>query len=137
MIKNLVLTFSAIALVSVANVCGCGVCKASAAAADKTVKQTQPLIKEEPKTVTLNIAGMSCAGCASHIHTALSKTEGVLSDEVKYPGDIATVKYDATKISEKEIIAVIEKAGYKAEVIKSKDKKTVSANETKTCCSKG
>lgn len=136
MIKNLVLTFSAVALVLVANVCGCGVCKASAAA-DKPVKQTQPLIKEEPKTVTLIIAGMSCAGCASHIHTALSKTEGVLSDEVKYPGDIATVKYDATKISEKEIIAVIEKAGYTAEVIKSKDKKTVSANETKICFSKG
>ncbi|HEX9512539.1 MAG TPA: hypothetical protein VF939_18735 [Puia sp.] len=50
---------------------------------------------------------------------------------------MATIKYDASKISEKEIISVVEKAGYKADVIKSKDKKTVSANETKTCCSKG
>jgi len=121
MIKNLVLSISAVALVLVANVCGCGVCKANAA--DITVKQSQFLINGEPKTVTLKITGMSCAGCASHIHTALSKTEGVISDEVKYPGDIATVKYDASKISEKEIIAVIEKTGYKAEVIKTKDKK--------------
>lgn len=135
MIKNLMLTFSAIALVLVANVCGCGVCKANAA--DKTVKQSRFLINEDPKTVTLKITGMSCAGCASHIHTALSKTEGVISDEVKYPGDIAAVKYDASKISEKEIITVIEKTGYKAEVIKSKDKKTTSVAELKSCCSKG
>jgi copper chaperone CopZ len=124
MIKNLVLSISAVALVLVANVCGCGVCKANAA--DITVKQSQFLINGEPKTVTLKITGMSCAGCASHIHTALSKTVGVISDEVKYPGDIATVKYDASKISEKEIIAVIEKTGYKAEVIKTKDKKSIS-----------
>jgi len=105
-----------IVLMAAANVCGCGVCKANAA--DKTVKQAQFNINEEPKTVTLKITGMSCAGCASHIHTALSKTDGVISDEVKYPGDVATVKYDASKTSEKEIIAVIEKAGYKAELIK-------------------
>lgn len=121
MIKNLLLTFSAIALVLIANVCGCGVCKASAA--DKPVKQSPMLIKEEPKTVALKITGMTCAGCASNIHTALSKTDGVINDEVEYPGDVATVKYDASKISEKEIIAVIEKAGYKAEVIKNFNKK--------------
>ena len=61
---------------------------------------------------------MSCAGCANHIHKVLSKTDGVISDEVKYPGNIATVKYDASKISEEQIIKVIEKAGYKAEVQK-------------------
>lgn len=133
--KSLLIFLGSIALIATANVCGCGVCKANAAG--KTVKQSQFLINEEPKTVTLKITGMSCAGCASHIHTALSKTEGVISDEVKYPGDIATVKYDASKISEKEIIAVIEKTGYKAEVIKSKDKKTTSVVEPKSCCSKG
>lgn len=133
--KNLFILLGAIVLMAAANVCGCGVCKANAA--DKTVKQSQFLINEEPKTVTLKITGMSCAGCASHIHTALSKTDGVISDEIKYPGDVATVKYDASKISEKEIITVIEKTGYKAEVIKSKDKKTTSVTELKSCCSKG
>ncbi|MBI5857576.1 MAG: heavy-metal-associated domain-containing protein [Sphingobacteriales bacterium] len=133
--KNLFIFLGAIVLMAAANVCGCGVCKANATG--KTVKQSPFLNQEEPKTVTLKITGMSCAGCSNHIHTALSKTEGVISDDVKYPGEIATIKYDAAKISEKEIIAVIEKAGYKAEVIKSKGKSTVSANETKTCCSKG
>lgn len=133
--KSLLIFLGSIAFIATANVCGCGVCKANAA--DITVKQSQFLINKEPKTVTLKITGMSCAGCASHIHTALSKTEGVISDEVKYPGDIATVKYDASKISEKEIITVIENTGYKAEVIKNKDKKTTSVTEPKSCCSKG
>lgn len=118
--KSTLILLVSIAFISTTNVCGFGVCKANAA--DKTVKQSQFLMKEEPKTVTLKITGMTCAGCASHIHTALSKTDGVINDEVKYPGDMAIIKYDASKISEKEIIAVIEKTGYKAEVIKSKDK---------------
>lgn len=100
--------------------CGCGVCKANAA--DKPVNQFSLSGKEEPKAVTLKITGMSCAGCASHIHTALSKTDGVISNEIKYPGDIAVVKYDASKISAEGIIKVIENAGYKAEVQKKKEK---------------
>ncbi len=130
--KNIFLFLGAIILMSAANVCGCGVCKAKAT--DKTANQFSLNDKEEPKTVTFKITGMSCAGCASHIHTALSKNGGVISDEVKYPGDVATIKYDASKISEKEIISVIEKAGYKAEVIK--DKINTSAAEIKSCCSK-
>jgi copper chaperone CopZ len=83
---------------------------------------------------------MSCAGCASHIHSVLSKTDGVISDEVKYQGDIAIIKYDASKISENEIIAVIEKTGYTAEVQKEgkvKKDNPLSTSSTKSCCSKG
>lgn len=133
--KNVLFVLGAVMLMAAANVCGCGVCKANAAA--KISKQSKFNISEEPKIVTLKITGMSCAGCASHIHTALSKTEGVISDEVKYPGDMATIKYDGSKISEKEIIAVIEKTGYRVEVIKNKDRKTTSVTEPKSCCSKG
>ncbi len=133
--KNLLLIGSVAILIILANVCGCGVCKAKAA--DKTIHQSKLVMNEEPKIVTLKITGMSCAGCASHIHTALSKTDGVISDEVKYPGDIAIIKYEASKISEKEIIAVIEKTGYKAELQREKKDKTLSTTSIKSCCSKG
>lgn len=123
--KNLMLSLGAAFFMTTAYVCGCGVCKANAA--DKTVNQFSMSGKEEPKTVTLKITGMSCAGCANSIHTALSKTGGIISDEVKYPGDIATVKYDASKISVEDIIKVIEKAGYKAEVQKEKKEKNKQA----------
>ena len=41
---------------------------------------------------------------------------------VKFPGDVAIVKYDPDKITENEIIDVIVKTSYKAEVIKGEKK---------------
>lgn len=112
--KSLVLTLSGAFLMITAYACGCGVCKAEPAVEKYT---TFIVGKEEPKTITLKITGMTCAGCASHIHKALSATNGVINDEVKFPGNLAVIKYDPSKISEKEIISVIEKTGYKAEII--------------------
>ena len=74
--KNILFVLGAVMLIAAANVCGCGVCKASA-----TVKTTQQFLlisNEDPKTVTIKITGISCAGCSNHIHTALSKTKGVI-----------------------------------------------------------
>lgn len=117
--KNLLIIFGSIILLGAATCGGCGdTCSASAT--HRTVLTSHFNNNDNPKTVTLKITGMSCAGCANSIHTALSKTDGVISDEVKYPGDIAVIKYDASKISEKEIITVIEKTGFKAEVQKEK-----------------
>lgn len=76
------------------------------------------LTKNESKTVTLKITGMTCAGCANHVSKALEKVDGILEEEVKFPGDIAIIKYDSDKTNEKDIIAAIEKTGYMAEVIK-------------------
>lgn len=125
MIKTFFITASVAVISLVANVCGCGVCKVNAA--DNKISHAALVNREEPKTVTLKITGMSCAGCASHIHSALSKTAGIISDEVKYPGDIAIIKYDASKITVEEIIKVVEKAGYKAAVQKEKKEKNKQA----------
>ncbi|TAM96998.1 MAG: heavy-metal-associated domain-containing protein [Chitinophagaceae bacterium] len=67
-------------------------------------------------TVKLKVAGIDCSGCTSFIHKTLSATEGIISDEVKYPGNIAIVKYDPAKISYKRIVSIINKLGYKAEM---------------------
>ena len=75
------------------------------------------IYKENPKTVKLKITGMTCAGCSNHISKALKEVNGVLEQKVEYPGDVATIKYDASKTSLDEIIKVIEKTGYKARVI--------------------
>lgn len=116
--KSLLILLGSLILITTANVCGFGVCRANAAC--KVVKHSSLISSEGPKTVTLKITGMSCAGCANHIHTALLKLGGVISDEVKFPGDIAIVKYDATRVSEEQIVKVIEEAGYKAEVQKER-----------------
>jgi copper chaperone CopZ len=84
------------------------------------------------KTVELKVTGMTCTGCAKNIQSVLSKKEGILESEVKYPDGIAVVKFKAEKISEKEIIETIEKAGYKAEKKNDqKERNKSSANHVK------
>lgn len=92
----------------------------------KPVAETARIEKttdQPPKTIKLKITGMTCAGCSNHISTALKNMDGVIEQSVEYPGDIATIKYDASKTNPAEMIKAIEKAGYKAEIIKETTKK--------------
>lgn len=75
------------------------------------------------KTVKFKVTGMTCGGCANHISTALQKLDGVIDEDVEYPGDVAIVKFDPKRLNEKKIIQAIEGAGYKAQVLKSKPNK--------------
>lgn len=68
-------------------------------------------------TVKLKVTGMDCAGCANFIHKTLSATNGIISDEVEYPGNITVVKYNTDKISDKKIAGIINKLGYKTEIL--------------------
>ena len=123
-IKKLSIALLSIPLLSLTQMCGCGVCMVKANS--KVPGELNFSLQQQPNTLEVKITGMSCAGCASHIHTTLSKTEGVISDEVKYPGNIAIIKYNPSKISEDQIVKIIEKAGYKAEV--QKEKKVIQNN---------
>lgn len=80
--KNLIIISSAALLFAGSQICGCGNC--SQANAQTTIPNT--IVQSAPKTVTLKITGMTCAGCANHISTALDKIEGIIEQEVKYPG---------------------------------------------------
>lgn len=105
-------------------ICGCG-CKA------QTIEK-QPSAGES-KSVTLKVTGMTCGGCANRIDKALSQKDGILEKEVKYPGDVAIVKYNPAKITEQEIISIIERTGYKAEVKKEGEKKKDDSKKRKGC----
>lgn len=85
-------------------------------------KSVQKIIEEKPidkkelstapnlKKVALNIEGMTCEiGCARIIQSKLSKTEGIKFAEVNFESKKGIVEYDANKVSEKEIITVVEK----------------------------
>jgi|GEM_PF-181468 len=132
--KNLIIIASGFLFFAGTQICGCGNSCSTANAQTLSVNQSVG----EPKTVTLKITGMTCGGCANHIHSALSKKDGIIESEVKYPGDVAIIKYDPEKITEKEIIATIEKAGYKAEVMKDNEikEKKCGPGCTKSCCAK-
>src|SRR5687768_15735013 len=86
--KSLIAVASFVVLSAGTQICGCGSCKVNA---QEPTQVAYTVTKEEPKTATFKITGMTCAGCANHVHAVLKKTAGVISDEVKYPGDIAIV----------------------------------------------
>ncbi len=73
--------------------------------------ETKPDI---PKTVTLDVEGMSCAACQSHIEKALRDTEGVSDASVNLMTRTARIVYqpDVTRID--SLVEAVREAGYDA-----------------------
>lgn len=76
--------------------------------------------KHNAITVKFKITGITCAGCSNSIYNALKEVDGVLEHSVEYPGDIAVIEFDGSKTSIKALKLIIEKKGFKAELIKGK-----------------
>jgi len=66
------------------------------------------------KTIQLSVEGMSCQGCANNIMLALSRTNGIAKDTVVFTTKTATVTFDESKISSREIIATVDNLGFTA-----------------------
>lgn len=63
----------------------------------------------------LEVQDMSCLDCARRIETTLRRIDGVSDAHVDYRGGHATVELEP-EVSEREILAAVERAGYHAEV---------------------
>ena len=85
----------------------------------KTDKQVIVVSSNDIQGVKFTVSGMTCSSCSNHISNALKSLNGVIKQTVEYPGNVATVKYDPSKTNVIELIKVIEKTGYKAEIIKT------------------
>ncbi len=73
--------------------------------------------QDKVETVEVKVTGMMCGGCASKVHKVLEGTAGIIDNEVKYPGDVAVVKYNPEKTNPEEIVGVIEeKTDFSAEL---------------------
>ena len=64
------------------------------------------------KSIELTIEGMQCEGCASNIHSILSREPGVKSASVSFPQRSASVFYDPKETDAAKIRTSIEKAGF-------------------------
>jgi Cu+-exporting ATPase len=74
---------------------------------------TQPL-PTAPNRIELSIGGMTCASCASRIEKKLNRMDGVTAT-VNYATEKATVRY-ADEVDPRDLIATVEKTGYRAAV---------------------
>lgn len=67
---------------------------------------------------TYLIEGMTCAACSARIDKALNNREEIESANVNLSTNKAIVKFQSGLLTDEDIIKIIEKAGYKAEVEK-------------------
>jgi Cu+-exporting ATPase len=66
-------------------------------------------------TATINVAGMSCASCVSHVTKAARAVPGVAEVAVNLAGGRATVRFDRDRTDASAVAAAITGAGYSAE----------------------
>ncbi|GAA6182026.1 heavy metal translocating P-type ATPase [Shimia sp. NS0008-38b] len=66
--------------------------------------------------VVLDVAQMTCAGCVRRVEQALANGPGVLSAEVNFASETATVRYLEGAITPEDLAALSAKAGYPAQL---------------------
>ena len=64
------------------------------------------------RSVRIPVEGMECAACAARIERRLGLLEGVQSVAVNLPSKLATVELESDAVSQREIVATIEKLGF-------------------------
>ncbi len=62
--------------------------------------------------ITVDIKGMTCAGCELHIEHAVGQLEGVNLVEASYDSGTATIHFLPSLINDKSIVAAINGTGY-------------------------
>ena len=65
---------------------------------------------------SIQVAGMTCASCVSHVGHALRKTPGVLRADISLAAERAEVDYQASVATPEALLRAIKGAGYAAEV---------------------
>ena len=65
------------------------------------------------QTLNFDIEGMTCSGCAAHVENEVNKLSGVISVTASYENENATVTFDKSKTTKKDIVKAINSTGYK------------------------
>jgi len=73
------------------------------------------------RDAVLNIEGMTCASCSTAVERALKKQKGVSAVSVNLTTNKATLSYDPAIVKMSTLKAAVDKAGYKALEIETKE----------------
>lgn len=71
-----------------------------------------PVEAATKKTVVLQIRGMTCEACETHIEVPLRKLNGVISADANYKNHNVTVVYDSAQVTVEKIKETILATGY-------------------------
>jgi len=64
-------------------------------------------------TVTFKVEGMHCGGCAETLQALLARSAGVHKAAASFEQGDARVLYDSQAVTEEQLVALVEKAGYR------------------------
>ncbi len=67
-------------------------------------------------TLSLDVTGMTCGGCAAAVESALAGLKGVQKASVSLEQKKAVVNFDTSVVTPDHVVQAVEKAGYKAQV---------------------
>ena len=86
-------------------------------ACNQTASKKQPQQNEAQSTanieVTYHVEGMTCDDCEQSVQKGVNQLEGIKLVEANHEDSTTRVVFDPTKTDSKQIIAAIEKRGYK------------------------
>src|SRR5918992_695404 len=68
--------------------------------------------RQDEKTLTIPVTGMTCASCVGRVERALKKVPGVLGASVNLANEKATVRYLAGEVEPRDLKKAVEGAGY-------------------------
>lgn len=77
-------------------------------ASDTAISQEKPAQK-----LVLDIKGMTCSGCESHVEQAANKVEGIQKAKASYAEGKAEIEFDPAKTNPEKIIEAVKMTGYK------------------------
>ena len=65
--------------------------------------------------VELRLKGMTCAACAARLEKVLNRLGGVSKAVINFAMENATVEYNPSQVTVRDMIAAVQRAGYDAE----------------------
>ena len=65
------------------------------------------------QTITYDVEGMTCNGCAAHVENDVNKLSGIIKVDASYEEATAKVEFDQSKVSQAQIEEAINATGYK------------------------
>jgi len=71
------------------------------------------------KKVVLKIIGMHCTSCCLSIDGDLEDTKGVKSAKTSYASQVCEVEFEEEVVTIEEILKVVDKTGYSAQLPKN------------------
>ena len=75
-----------------------------------------PDLTPQSKKISIQIGGMTCQSCANRIEKVLNKKPFVQQAGVNFAAEEAQVEFDSTQASETQIIEIIHKTGFSAQI---------------------